>query len=96
MSILVYLHSHQPNSRIYHREKYIEQKLSENMETIIVWLRFAREVCGFSTQVLIKDMEECDTTVTLSLLSTFPFLPSFFLSFRFCVITPRSLEVILQ
>jgi hypothetical protein len=80
MSALVYLHSQQPNFRIYHREKYFEQTLSENMETNTVWLRFAREVYGFSTQVLIKDMEECDTTVTLCLVSTFPFLPSFFLS----------------
>jgi hypothetical protein len=80
MSVLVYLQSHQSNSRIYRREKYVEQMLSENMETNIVWLRFAREIYGFSTQVLIKDMEEWDTTVTLCLISIFPFLPSLFIS----------------
>lgn len=78
MSVLVYPQSQQPNSRIYHRGKYFEQTLSENMETNTAWLRFAREVYGFSTQVLIKDMEECDTTVTLRLLSTFPFLSLIF------------------
>jgi hypothetical protein len=32
MSVLVHLQSKQPNSRIYHREKYFEKTLSENME----------------------------------------------------------------
>ena len=108
MSVLVYLRSQQPNSRIYHTEKYIEQTFSENVETNTVRLGFAREVYGFTTQVLIKDMQELDTSVTLCLFSTFPFLSfllffSFFFPFFFpslflsvCVITSRSLEVTLR
>ena len=48
------------------------------METNALWLRFSREVYGFSTQVLIKEMEEA---TQLLLYAYFPPFLSFFLSF---------------